>query len=81
MIDTGNLMGSFSVTRSGEGWKITSSADYAPYHQFGTSKMPARPMLPFDDQGNLLDSAKEDVETAMMQGVARMAKRLGFTVK
>ncbi|MBR3086567.1 MAG: hypothetical protein IKH04_09230 [Kiritimatiellae bacterium] len=81
LIDTGNLMGSFSVVSSGKGWKITSSVDYAPYHQFGTSKMPARPMLPFDDQGNLLDAAKEDVETAMMQGVAKMAKELGFRVK
>ena len=81
MIDTGNLMGSFSVVSSGKGWKIVSSANYAPYHQFGTSKMPARPMLPFDKQGNLLDAAKEDVETAMMQGVVKMAKELGFKVK
>ena len=74
-------IGCFSVVSSGKGWKIVSSANYAPYHQFGTSKMPARPMLPFDKQGNLLDAAKEDVETAMMQGVVKMAKELGFKVK
>ena len=86
MIDTGNLKGSFHVSRSGDGWKVASSAKYAPSHQYGTrlgtsKEMPPRPMLPFDAHGNLLPAAKEDVEIAMVQGVARMANRLGFTVK
>lgn len=46
LIDTATLMRSFSVERGVEGAALITTQDYANYHQFGTVKMPARPIVP-----------------------------------
>ncbi len=48
--DTGRLRNSWhTVTTSDRGFTVGPAVDYAPFHQTGTSRMPARPMVP--DQG------------------------------
>lgn len=81
LIDTGNLMSSFAVGQSGEGYKVFSSAPYAEYHQFGTSRMPRRPMLPFDEAGNLAKEAEADILAMAGAGLARALAALGFEVR
>ena len=81
LVDTGNLMSSFTVGQSGEGYKVFSSAPYAEYHQFGTSRMPRRPMLPFDKAGNLAKAAEADILAMAGAGLARAMAALGFEVR
>jgi hypothetical protein len=47
---TGAMLRSYRVTVSGRSIEETVSADYAGYHQSGTSKMPKRAILP-DERG------------------------------
>jgi phage virion morphogenesis protein len=44
--DTGRLKGSFAHVATNSHVEITTDTEYAPYHQFGTSKMVARPFFP-----------------------------------
>jgi phage virion morphogenesis protein len=44
--DTGRLKGSFTHVATNSHVEITTDAEYAPFHQFGTSKMVARPFFP-----------------------------------
>lgn len=46
--DTGRLQRSFTKSVSSGGFTIRYSAAYGGYHQSGTSRMVARPMLPGD---------------------------------
>lgn len=44
--DTGRLKDSFSHLATNSHVEITTDTEYAPHHQFGTSKMVARPFFP-----------------------------------
>ena len=44
--DTGRLKGSFAHVATNSHVEITTDTEYAPFHQFGTSKMVARPFFP-----------------------------------
>lgn len=44
--DKGNMYTSLGHNASDNHVEITIGQDYAPFHQFGTSKMPARPFFP-----------------------------------
>lgn len=44
--DTGRLKDSFSHVATNTFVEVTTDTMYAPFHQFGTSKMPARPFFP-----------------------------------
>lgn len=44
--DTGRLQNSFNVRTSATGIVIRSNVTYAGYHQYGTRRMVARPMVP-----------------------------------
>jgi len=47
--DTGRLRNSWhTVTTSDRGFVVGPAVDYAVFHQTGTSRMPARPMVPDD---------------------------------
>ncbi len=47
LIDTGALFRSIRVAEpQGDSVEITSDRPYATYHQFGTTRMPARPFIP-----------------------------------
>jgi HK97 gp10 family phage protein len=44
-VDTGELRGSISHRRMGDGWAVVASAPHASYVEYGTSKMAAQPYL------------------------------------
>lgn len=44
--DTGRLKDSFAHVATNSHVEITTDTEYAPFHQFGTSKMVARPFFP-----------------------------------
>ena len=50
------------------GWgkiEVGCDAFYAPFHQFGTSRMVARPFFPMRDDGRLVPAAERKVFAAM----------------
>jgi phage gpG-like protein len=51
LVRTGRLRGGFTVSRGALGFTIINRVGYAVYHQGGTRRMVARPMLP--KQGRL----------------------------
>lgn len=56
LINTGRLKNAFnpqSVDTSPDGFTINIPVDYASYHQFGTSRIPQRQMLPMAATGGL----------------------------
>lgn len=44
--DTGKLLGSIAYSATNSHAEVTTDTEYAPHHQFGTSKMVARPFFP-----------------------------------
>lgn len=71
LIDTGALFRSVRVEQpEGDSVEIVSDRPYATYHQFGTTRMPARPFIPASggaDGGaaQLTDAAEASVKAAM----------------
>ena len=55
---------------------VGSDKKYAPYHQFGTKNMPARPFFPIDEHGQLtpriMRKIKADVEAAYKEELDRL---------
>ena len=71
LIRSGNLRQSITWRWNGDDSVVVgSSAKYAPYHQFGTKRMPARPFFPFDEQGRLTAGMKSKID----KNVARIFK-------
>jgi phage gpG-like protein len=46
LVDTGKLRSSYEARQTGTGFEVRSRAGYAGYHQYGTKRIPARPMVP-----------------------------------
>lgn len=44
-VDTGRLRGSIDVQRDGNNHTVTTDVPYAPFLEFGTTRMPAHPFL------------------------------------
>lgn len=71
LIDTGALFRSIRVNQpSGDTVEIVTDRFYATFHQFGTKRMPARPMIPATGgadggEANLTDAAEARVRAAM----------------
>jgi phage gpG-like protein len=75
LTDTGAMRDSVNVQpMAGAGIGITIGTEYAPYHQYGTSRMEARPMLPDGDE--MPESWVEAVSTACDNAADR---RMGGT--
>jgi len=62
LIDTGSLVDSIQVTGTQEGFQVQLDDVYG-FHQSGTSKMPARPILPLD--GEIPDSWDEELTNSL----------------
>ncbi|MBQ6924530.1 MAG: phage virion morphogenesis protein [Kiritimatiellae bacterium] len=74
--DTGTLKKSFFVADGGgDSFAVATPVRYAKYHESGTSKMPARPVMPFDKDGNPRSSAVERAVRRAME--ARIQSLLG----
>lgn len=69
LVSTGTLRKSFFAT----GGAVATSVAYAKYHEFGTSRMPARPVMPFDPEGNPRGGK---VGPAVQRAMENMAKRV-----
>jgi len=59
---------------SGGKVEVGSDAFYAPFHQFGTGRMPARPFIPMREDGKLVPAAEQKVFSAMRARMAQMLK-------
>jgi phage gpG-like protein len=46
LVDTGKLRSSYAARPSATGFDVQSRTSYAGYHQYGTKRIPARPMVP-----------------------------------
>ena len=57
---------------SGGKVEVGNDAFYAPFHQFGTRKMPARPFIPMREDGSLVPAAERKVFAAMRQKLSNV---------
>lgn len=46
LVDSGKLRASYAARQTGTGFEVHSRTSYAGYHQYGTKRIPARPMVP-----------------------------------
>lgn len=51
LIDTGRLRGSIGTSVGARSLSVGTNVQYGAFHQIGTSKIPARPFLPFEEVG------------------------------
>lgn len=63
-VDTGRLRGSITHAHDGENAYIGTNVEYAPYVEFGTSKMAARPFLR-NAAANYVDDYKRIIENGL----------------
>ena len=62
LIKSGKLRQSIAFKLEGKDAVVVGSdAKYAPYHQFGTKHMPARPFFPLDKSGDLTPRVKQKI--------------------
>ena len=57
---------------SGNQVEVGNDAFYAPFHQFGTARMPARPFIPMRVDGRLVPAAEQKVFAAMRQKLSNV---------
>ena len=57
--------------------EVGTSAKYAPYHQFGTKHIPARPFFPIDKYGNLTPDAQKLITHKVQSAYAKALEKLG----
>lgn len=67
LVDTGTLRKSFFA----QGGNVATPVAYAEYHEFGTMRMPARPVMPFDEAGNPRGEKAGGAVLRAMEDVAR----------
>lgn len=73
LVDTGTLRKSFFVEDAGgDAFSVATPVPYAKYHEYGTKKMPSRPVMPIDPQGNPRGGK---VEAAIKRAMETAAKR------
>jgi len=61
LIDTGRLRRSVTYSVVGQTLSVGTNVEYAGAHQFGTTRIPARPYMPADRSGNWTGS-RADLE-------------------
>ena len=62
LIKSGKLRQSIAFKLEGsDAVVVGSDAKYAPFHQFGTKHMPARPFFPLDKSGDLTPRVKQKI--------------------
>lgn len=74
LVDTGTLRKSFFVSHAGgDAFSVATPVPYAKYHEYSTSKMPARPVMPIDAAGNPRGAK---VETAIKRAMEARVNQL-----
>ena len=71
----GTLFQSLRVTFSEAQGTVWTDSPIAEFHQFGTSKMPARPFFPFYRDGSPTQFAVDEVTKAASSAIARKQRR------
>lgn len=66
LIDSREMLDSFSYKVSRSGFTLESSSEYAGYHQTGTADMPARPFFGLSDEN--ARNINEWLEQALLNG-------------
>lgn len=67
LVDTGTLRGSVSARGTTTGVMFGAGASYAPFHQFGTRRVPSRPFLPVTPSGDFMRSGPAATELAAIK--------------
>lgn len=62
LIDTSRLRNSINYSVAGKMATVGTNVVYAPTHQWGTTRVPARPFLPVDDAGQWAGSPADIAE-------------------
>lgn len=76
LMKSGTLWKSFRVTETtNESVTVGTDRPYAQFHQLGTSKMPARPMLPFTPDGRMTRPALQRIEAVAWDHLRRKMGR------
>jgi len=74
LVSTGTLKKSFFVDGSGgDAVAVATPVPYAKYHEYGTKKMPSRPVMPIDPQGNPRGGKVEAAIKRAMETAAKQA--------
>lgn len=74
LVDTGQLRRSVSASSRSSAFEIALGADYARYHQYGTSKIKQRQMVPMEETGGLGDIWTEAFNDATEKMVDKALK-------
>lgn len=70
LYDTGRLRDSISIGEvTPSSATVGTDAPYAPYHQFGTKKMVARPFIPAGPDGKLTAQTEAEIAAAMTAAI------------
>jgi len=76
LIDTGALVQSIVAgPASDERVEVGTDRPYAPFLQSGTKKMPARPFMPWTDEGEMTEAAQLSVREAMEARIGTLLNR------
>jgi phage gpG-like protein len=82
LVDTARMRNSFSVTLEDQGFRVGTNVRYMPFHQYGSrvrvtrgkrksrskvGRLPARPMLPTGELGQIWSQALEAASTATLR--------------
>ena len=74
LVDTGELKSSFVAEPTSDGVRFYTNVPYAPIHQYGTSTISSRKMLPVAEQG--LGSAWRDMADKVVTSEIKKALNL-----
>ena len=78
LIKSGNLQRLIRWRLSGPDTVVVySSMEYAPYHQLGTKKMPARPFFPFDRNGRPTPRIERKINADVQRAYEAELEKLG----
>ena len=78
LIKSGNLRQSIRWRLSGPDTVVVGSPmKYAPYHQLGTKKMPARPFFPVDKAGRLTPRIMRKIQADVQKAYTAELRKLG----
>ena len=78
LIKSGALRQSLSWRLDGaDAVVVGSSQKYAPYHQFGTKRMDARPFFPIDKYGNIVPRVLEKINKKVAKAFSEELGNLG----
>lgn len=71
LIDSSDLVHSFETVLGSNQAEVGTNVFYAPFHQTGTKKMPARPFMPLDESNQLTEEAQAEMKDILERTVKK----------